>query len=71
MRAQLKQALIVTPSQAAHIKFPRELIALWCMPVKALEHIAMLVLDPDAGETLEYRQLRRYPKYKYIWEISY
>ena len=31
----------------------------------------MPVLDPDTGDTMEYRQLRRYPKYIYIWKTSY
>ena len=70
-RSQLKQALSVTLSQASQIKFPRELLAIWCMPVTSLEHIAMPVLDPETGETLEYRQLHRHPKYRYIWETSY
>ena len=70
MRSQLKQALSVTPSQAAQLKFPRELLALWCMPVTSMEHISMPVLDPDTGDTLEYRQLRRHPKYRNIWETS-
>ena len=29
------------------------------------------VFDPDSGTTLEYRQLRRNPKFKDIWEASY
>ena len=29
------------------------------------------VFDPDSGATLEYRQLRRNPKFKDIWEASY
>ena len=41
------------------------------MPVTSLEHIEMPVLDPDTGETLEYRQLRRHTKYRYIWETFY
>ena len=31
----------------------------------------MPVLDPDTGNTMEYRQLRRHPKYKKLWEKSY
>ena len=31
----------------------------------------MSVLDPDTGHTMEYRQLRRHPKYKQLWENSY
>ena len=33
--------------------------------------MAMPVLDPDTGHTTEYRQLRRHPKYKQLWENSY
>ena len=29
------------------------------------------VFDPDLGTTLEYRQLRRNPNFKDIWEASY
>ena len=31
----------------------------------------MPVLDPDTVNTMEYRQMRRHPKYKQIWETSY
>ena len=31
----------------------------------------MPVLEPDTGHTMEYRQLRRHPKYKQLWENSY
>ena len=56
------------PSQAAQRYFPKALIALWATDVTDL---AVPVLDADTGQTLEYRQLRRNPKYKKIWEQSY
>jgi hypothetical protein len=31
----------------------------------------MHVLDEETGKTLEFRQLGRHPKYKYIWAVSY
>ena len=58
----------MTRVQAAQIKFPRELLALWCISETSLEHIDMPVLDPDTGDKIEYRQLRCRPKYRYIWE---
>ena len=33
--------------------------------------LACGVFDPDSGATLEYRQLRRNPKFKDIWEALY
>ena len=63
---QLKQDLTVTPEQASQRKFPRELLALWCTQEISLDYLAMPVLDPDTGNTMEYRQLRRYPKYKQL-----
>ena len=33
--------------------------------------LACLVMDVDTGEMLEFRQLRRHPKYKKIWDTSY
>ena len=41
------------------------------MPETSLDHMAMPVLDPDTGNTMEYRQLLRHTKYKKIWETSY
>ena len=31
----------------------------------------MPVLNPYTGQTIEYRQLRRHPKYKQLWKNSY
>ena len=33
--------------------------------------LAASVMDQETGEMLEFRQLRRHPKYKKIWETSY
>ena len=68
MRYQLKQALTVTLAQVAHRKFPKELLALSCMPETSMDHLAMPVLDPDTGNTMEYRKLCRHLKYKQLWE---
>ena len=35
------------------------------------ELLACSVLDADTGEMLEFRQLRRHPKYKKIWDTYY
>ena len=51
----------ITPINAASRKYPRRL----------LESLACPVADEDTGATLEYRQLRRHPKLKHIWETSY
>ena len=70
-RLQMKQALTVTPAQAAQRKFPSDLLALWCTQEALLDHMAMPVLNPDTGQTMEYRQLLQHPKYKQLWENSY
>ena len=44
------------------------MIALWATDVTDL---AVPVLDAETGQILEYRQFRRNPKYKKIWEQSY
>ena len=33
--------------------------------------MAMPVLNPDTGQTMEYCQLRQHPKYKQLWDNSY
>ena len=48
-RAQLQQALRVTPSQSAQKYFPKALLALWSTPVIDLY---MPVLNAETGETL-------------------
>ena len=35
------------------------------------ELLACSVMDVDTGEMLEFRQLRKHPKYKKIWDTSY
>ena len=70
-QSQLKQALTVTLSQAAHRKFPQKILPLWCTPDMSPDHMAMPALDTDTVITMEYHQLRRHPKYKQIWETSY
>ena len=61
----------MTLAQVAQQKFSKEGLALWCTPDTSLDHLTMLVLDLDTGNTMEYRQLRRHPKYKQTWETSY
>ena len=70
-RLQLKKAITVTPAQAAQLKPPNELLALWCTPETSLEHIDIPVLDPDTDNTMEYRQLHQHSNYRHIWETSY
>ena len=60
---QLKQSLVVTPSQAYQWYFPKALLALWSTPVTSL---SMPVLNAEAGESLEYHQLWHHPKYPKI-----
>ena len=64
-RAQLQQCLRVMPSEAYYQHLPKALLYLWSTPVTDL---SMPVLNAETGETLEYRQLRHYPKYQNIWE---
>ncbi len=33
--------------------------------------LALPVFDPDTGQLLEHRQLRKHPKYKQVWDTSY
>ena len=68
MRAELKQALAVTPSQYSQHYSPKALLYLWATPVTSL---AIPILDAETGESLEYRQLRRNPKHQHIWEEYY
>ena len=51
----------ITPAQAASRRYPR----------KFLESLACPVTDEETGKTMEYRELRRHPKLKHIWERSY
>ena len=56
-RSQMNQSLTATPAQAAHRKFSRALLALWCTHETSTDHLAMPVLNPYTGQTMEYRQL--------------
>ena len=62
--------LKVQPVLAAQIRYPEKLLNLWCT-TKPEEHKSMPVLENETGESLEYSQLRRHPKYKKIWNTSY
>jgi len=66
--AALSRVFRVLPSQAARRKYPAHLLALWCTQQ---DELACPVFDSDSGAALEYRQLRRNPKFKDIWESSY
>ena len=66
--AAFSRGLSVLPSQAARRKYPAHLLALWCTP---RDELACPVFDSESGSALEYRQLRRNPKFKDIWESSY
>ena len=65
-----QQALRVEPLLEAQQKYPAELINLWCTP-RSKNHTEMPVLDNETGESLEYCQLCRHPKYKYAWNTYY
>ena len=66
----IQEALEVQPDQAAHKKYPRKLLEVWRTPVPS-ELEAMPFLDEESGQTLEFRQFFRHPKYRYIWSTSY
>ena len=66
--AALSRVFGVLPSQAARQKYPAHLLVLWCTQQ---DELACPVFDSDLGAALEYRQLRRNPKFKDIWESSY
>ena len=65
-----QQDLIVQPVLAAQRKYPAKLVNLLCNPIPE-EHTAMLVLGNETGESLEYIQIFRHPKYKEVWNTSY
>ena len=65
-----QQALRVQPVLAAQRKYAVKLLNLWCTP-RPEEHTAMSVLDNETGESLEYSQLCRHPKYKKVWNTYY
>ena len=63
MMYQLKQALMVTPSQDYQHYFPKSILYLFTTAVTAL---AMPVLDAEMVESLEYRQIRCNTRYQNI-----
>ena len=50
------RALTVQPSQAAHCKYPSDLLELWCTPSPPVLE-TLPVLDEESGKLLEHRQL--------------
>ena len=54
-------ASAVTPPQAAQRRYP----------AKFLQRLAMPVLDETFVQSLQYRQLRKHPKFAHIWNTSY
>ena len=63
-------ALHVTNASTAQLKYPLQLLDLWCTPVLS-ELAVMPVLDEEIGQILEFWQLRRHPKYTGTWVASY
>ena len=61
-RSQIQsQANIVTPARAAARRYPAAIF----------QYLALPVLDKKTGKLLEYRQLRKDPRYAPIWNPSY
>ena len=54
-------ASVFTPAQASQRRYP----------VKFLQIIAMTVLDETSRQSLQYRQLRKHPKFAHTWNTSY
>ena len=54
-------ANVITPAQAAKRRFSAQF----------LESLAMPILDETSGQSLQYRQLRKHPKFAHIWNTSY
>ena len=55
------KASVVTPAQAAQQQYP----------AKFLQILAMPVLKKNSGQSLQYRQLCKHPKFVHIWNTSY
>ena len=51
----------ITPAQAAQRKYPAKLI----------QSLAITVLDKTSGQLVQYRQLRKHPKFAHNWNTSY
>ena len=54
-------ASVITPAQAAQQQYP----------ARFLQSLKMPVLDKTSGRSLQYRQLRKYPKFFHIWNTCY
>ena len=54
-------ASAITPAQAAQRRYPAKLI----------QSLATPVLDKTSSQSLQYRQLRKHPKFAHIWNTSY
>ena len=51
----------ITPAQAAQRQYPAQF----------LQSLEMPVLGETSGKSLQYRQLRKHPKFAHIWNTSY
>jgi hypothetical protein len=60
-RTRSRAANFISPLKAASRQYSPELLSKW----------AMAVWDEDSGQMLEYRQLLKHPKLKYIWSPSF
>ena len=65
-----QQTLRVQPVLVVQRKYPEKLLNLWCTP-KPEEHTSIPFLDSETGESLEYIQPFRHPKYKKVCNTSY
>ena len=54
-------ASTITPSQAAQQRYPD----------KFIQSLAIPVLKETSGQSLQYRQLRKHPRFAHIWNTSY
>ena len=54
-------ANVITPAQAAKRRYPAQFLQILAMPV----------LDETSVQSLQYRQLRKHPKFAHIWNTSY
>ena len=52
---------VITPSQVAKIHYPAQFFQILGLPV----------LEKTSGQLLQYFQLRKHPKFSYIWNTSY
>ena len=54
-------ASTITPAQAVHHRYPANF----------LQSLVMPVLDETSGQSLQYQQLRKHPKFAHMWNTSY